>query len=137
MAYDSVKTSKLNSALNKAELDTKKLKDLKSSFNANKWNSVARKKVEKAIDDLISLYNDLNKKVDGARDIKDKIKKVQDLQDDNESYRYWLNYYKKRRTNDDGTSNEYALEKVRYYQNKINTNNQTINRLKSQIEDFL
>ena len=75
MAYDSVKTSKLNSALNKAELDTKKLKDLKSSFNANKWNSVARKKVEKAIDDLISLYNDLNKKVDGARDIKDKIKK--------------------------------------------------------------
>lgn len=137
MAYENINTSKLNSALNKAELSLTKLNNLKGSFNSNKWDSVARKKVEKAVDDLISLYKDFNNKVASAKNIKDKIKKVKELQDDNNSYRYWLNYYKARQTNFDGTTNEYSRDKVWYYQNKINVNNQTINNLKNQIEGFL
>lgn len=142
MAYENVDVNQLNQAFNKiGEITCKNVTSLKHSLDdKSKWDSIGRKKIIKALEELEKEYSSLLKDVNKFKKVTSYIEEYKTLDDEIGRYKGNISIQKKvsnSLTENDDEAKDVVDKKIAKYSRYIENNNQRKQEIVNKVQNII
>ncbi len=141
MAYENIDVDKLNQAFNSiGQITCKSVTSLKNKLDdKSKWDSVGRKRIINALEELEKEYSSLLEDISKFDDVVPLIEEYKTLEQENSNYNKQLSIQKSNLSNvsDDDETKSDIQKKISKYSNSIESNNQRKQKIVNQVQNII